>query len=93
MSRGGGQSFDKNPPKNKPKMKQPKIDEDRCHKCKQIGHWAKECPVKDEPTASGFGALEETFYQCKDNDYKMIDVYRAMQDDIEEDDALADLNI
>ena len=39
MSRGGGQSFDKNPPKNKPKMKQPKIDEDRCHKCKQIGHW------------------------------------------------------
>ena len=93
MSRGGGQSFDKNPPKNKPKMKQPKIDEDRCHKCKQIGHWARECPVKDEPTASGFGALEETFYQCKDNDYKMIDVYRAMQDDIEEDDALADLNI
>lgn len=87
--RGGRQRYDKSPSKNKGRMKQPTIDADRCLKCKQIGHWAKDCPVKDEAedNNSGYGLLNDTFYQHDDDlPEGLMNVYYQMTDGEEEED-------
>ena len=45
-ARGRGQRFDKSPNVKKPRVnaKTPNQDKDRCLKCNEFGHWAKDCP-------------------------------------------------
>lgn len=42
----GGKKFDRSPNTRKPRVasKTRDKDQDRCHHCKQFGHWARECP-------------------------------------------------
>ena len=45
-ARGRGQRFDKSPNVKKPRVnaKTPNQDKDRCLKCKEFGHWVRDCP-------------------------------------------------
>ena len=56
-TRGRGQKYDKSPNVKKARMntKTPNIDKDRCLKCNEFGHWAKDCPQNQN------GAQQKTF--------------------------------
>ena len=45
-ARGRGERFDKSPNVKKPRVnaKTPNQDKDRCLKCKEFGHWVRDCP-------------------------------------------------
>ena len=45
-TRGRGQKYDKSPNVKKARVntKTPNMDKDRCLKCNEFGHWAKDCP-------------------------------------------------
>ena len=46
----GGQKFDKSPNVKKARVntKTPNQDKERCYKCNEFGHWAKECPQNQQ---------------------------------------------
>ena len=56
-TRGRGQKYDKSPNVKKARVntKTPNIDKDRCLKCNEFGHWAKDCPQNQN------GAQQKTF--------------------------------
>ena len=51
-TRGRGQKYDKSP---NVKKATPNMDKDRCLKCNEFGHWAKDCPQNQN------GAQQKTF--------------------------------
>ena len=56
-TRGRGQKYDKSPNVKKARVntKTPNQDKDRCLKCNEFGHWAKDCPQNQN------GAQQKTF--------------------------------
>ena len=64
-SRGRGQRFDKSPNVKKPRVnaKTPNQDKDRCLKCKEFGHWARDCPQNNNNAQgdNGAPAQQKTF--------------------------------
>ena len=56
-TRGRGQKYDKSPNVKKARVntKTPNMDKDRCLKCNEFGHWAKDCPQNQN------GAQQKTF--------------------------------
>ena len=53
--RGRGMRFDKSPNVKKARVntKTPNQDKNRCHNCNEFGHWARECPQKQNNQNNG----------------------------------------
>ena len=62
-TRGRGQKYDKSPNVKKARVntKTPNMDKDRCLKCNEFGHWAKDCPQNQN------GAQQKTFPRAQYN--------------------------
>ena len=61
----GGQKYDKSPNVRKSRVntKTPNQDRDRCNKCRELGHWAKDCPQNQQDNGQGnqYPAQQKTF--------------------------------
>ena len=61
----GGQKFDKSPNVRKARVntRTPNQDRDRCNKCHELGHWAKDCPQNQQNNGQGnnYPAQQKTF--------------------------------
>ena len=61
----GGQKFDKSPNVRKARVntRTPNQDRDRCNKCHELGHWAKDCPQNQPNNGQGnnYPAQQKTF--------------------------------
>ena len=59
----GGQKFDKSPNVKKARVntKTPNQDKERCYKCNEFGHWAKECPQNQQNNGGNGPAQQKTF--------------------------------
>ena len=61
----GGQKYDKSPNVRRPRVntKTPNQDRDRCNKCHELGHWAKDCPQNQQNNGqrNQYPAQQKTF--------------------------------
>ena len=90
--RGRGK-YDKSPTQRKPRVapRAKDMDKERCHFCKQLGHWERDCPDKKKP-ADGIKAYDEwipeDFDLCEEVDLRpgtIADLFRVIQEEPNEE--------
>ena len=90
----GNKKFDKSPTKKKPRVasKSKDQDKDRCHNCREIGHFAKDCPHKEAERRNSFQekkqmkpygdftGMEDYYGEKQPQPFGYVDVYQQAGD-------------